>query len=42
MEEKYTEKICIPFAFKALSKIIPGIMSGTYYCISAGTGVNSR
>ncbi len=39
MEEKYTEKICIPFAFKALSKIIPGIMSGTYYCISAGTGI---
>lgn len=38
-EEKYTEKICIPFALPKLREIVPGIMTGTYYCVSAGTGV---
>jgi hypothetical protein len=38
-EEKYTEKICIPFALPKLREIIPGIMTGTYYSTSAGTGI---
>jgi len=39
MEEKYTEKICIPFALPLLREIVPGIMTATYYSITAGTGV---
>lgn len=38
-EEKYTEKVCIPFALPKLRDIIPGVMTGTYYCVSAGTGI---
>lgn len=30
---------CIPFDLGRLNKIIPGIMPGTYYCVTAGTGV---
>lgn len=29
---------CIPFPFKRLSKFLPGIIKGVYYCVTAGTG----
>lgn len=29
---------CIPFPFPRLSRYIPGIMKGVYYCVTAGTG----
>lgn len=29
---------CIPFPFPRLSRYLPGIMKGVYYCVTAGTG----